>query len=153
MTAEHAVLGFYRSRRFHVTHPDGTDEDYGFDGHAMGAREFDINHYVLLAWKAKKLQWNHSEATAWASSATVTEQRGWRARFFDGEQWHREDDPTSADFHVPTEAIVSTLNRLAGQGWNVVHVSEDHGLYRGMDIADESFVTRIRYLLRRELPH
>ena len=37
-----------------------------------------------------------------------------------------------------------------GVGWTVAHVSEDRGVYLGADVPDESYVTRIRYLLIRD---
>jgi len=45
---------------------------------------------------------------------------------------------------LPLQAIVGVLDELAGEGWRVVHVSED----RGVDAAGErTIVTSLRYLL------
>jgi hypothetical protein len=47
----------------------------------------------------------------------------------------------------PVSIALQELNKLERQGWKIVHVSEDHGLYQGVDTADEAYLTRVRYLL------
>lgn len=57
-------------------------------------------------------------------------------------------DPTprpAPDF--PAEAAMRELDRLQGDGWNLVHVSEDRGRF-GEPTAEE-YVARVRYLLSR----
>ena len=52
----------------------------------------------------------------------------------------------------PIQGALSLLDQLDSDGWQVLHISEDHGLYRGADAQDESYPTRVRYLLRRPAP-
>jgi hypothetical protein len=47
------------------------------------------------------------------------------------------------------ESAMRELDRLEREGWTLVHVSEDHGLYAGADAVDEAYLTRVRYLLHR----
>lgn len=53
------------------------------------------------------------------------------------------------DWGYPVAAALAELDRLESQGWKIIHVSEDHGLYQGADANDEAYLTRVRYLLHR----
>ena len=49
----------------------------------------------------------------------------------------------------PIMRALAELERLQQDGWTLVHVSEDHGLYSGADAATEAYLSRVRYLLSR----
>jgi hypothetical protein len=68
----------------------------------------------------------------------------------DGSEREFEDGLEDWRFGAPLAGINHELNRLAADGWVVVSVSEDKGLYLGSDSRDESYPARIRYLLGRE---
>lgn len=55
-------------------------------------------------------------------------------------------------YGYPITFAQEQLNTMAASGWSVVHVSEDHGLYKGTDASDEAYPARVRYLLVREVP-
>jgi hypothetical protein len=144
---EHAILVFARYRRFHVTHPDGTDLELNYTGRRPSHGY--PNPYAEDAWKQKNPNWDFNACNSWAAQATVTETRGWEARWCDSAGWQTLNGKLAARFGAPVEATVSYLNSYAAAGWVVAHVSEDRGVYFGADVDDESFVTRIRYLLIR----
>jgi hypothetical protein len=56
---------------------------------------------------------------------------------------------TAGHWGYPVMEAMQLLERYAGQGWHLVGVSEDHGLYTGVDAPQETFLTRVRYLLAR----
>jgi hypothetical protein len=145
---EHAVLVFARYRRFRVTHADGTDLELNY----TGKRQPDgyPNLYAEEAWKQANPNWDLNACKSWTNAATVTEQRGWEALWCDSGGWQTLNGKLTSRFGVPIEATVSYLNKSAAAGWTVAHVSEDRGVYLGADVSDESYVTRIRYLLIRD---
>jgi hypothetical protein len=53
------------------------------------------------------------------------------------------------NYGLPVEEVLATLNTLAGEGWVVVQISEDRGLYQGIAANNDAWVTRARYLLAR----
>lgn len=80
-----------------------------------------------------------------------TEKRTWKAEFITG--LHSEAlkfDALTWSWGYPVAAAMNELDRLTQDGWKLVHVSEDHGLYAGADVSDEAFLTRVRYLLCSE---
>ncbi len=80
----------------------------------------------------------------------VAERVVWRASLFiDGE---RKDLPAvdSWAYGLPIESVLGVLNELAAEGWSVVQVSEDRGIYAGVTNNTDSAVTKARYLLVRE---
>ena len=68
----------------------------------------------------------------------------------DGSEREFEEGLDGWRFGAPLAGINRELNRLAADGWMVVSVSEDKGLYLGSDSPDESYPSRIRYLLGRD---
>jgi hypothetical protein len=75
--------------------------------------------------------------------------REWRAEFIvpaEVAEIPIENAPRRGWGFPITEAL-RELDRLEKQGWRIVHVSEDHGLYAGADTTDEAYLTRVRYLL------
>jgi hypothetical protein len=89
----------------------------------------------------------------WRRTAAVTVEpvTGWIAEFVDGEeQTDVELDATVWTQGFPAAAVAAALNQLGTEGWRVLHVSEDRGLYSGPHANSDAFVTRARYLLGRE---
>jgi len=52
----------------------------------------------------------------------------------------------------PTQFSLRQLDHLATEGWRLVHVSEDRGLYTGEHAGSESYPVRVRYLLETSAP-
>ncbi len=77
--------------------------------------------------------------------------RTWQASFVTDTDERPIDleSPLSWAWGFPIAASLRELNRLEREGWTLVHVSEDHGLYAGADATDEAYLTRVRYLLSR----
>jgi hypothetical protein len=76
------------------------------------------------------------------------DKRTWKAEFIRGERSELlVFDALDWSWGYPIAAAMRELDRLAREGWKLVHVSEDHGLYAGADAADEAYLTRVRYLL------
>lgn len=76
--------------------------------------------------------------------------RTWQAVFYTADQQTPLAVPEDSDYSwgFPIAFALGVLGRLAGEGWRLVHVSEDRGLYNGADAPDESYPTRVRYLLQ-----
>jgi len=90
------------------------------------------------------------EFVQWSSSCTK-EKRTWRAELITGSGITPLDVGTlNWNWGYPIAAAVRQLDLLEKQGWKLVHVSEDHGLYAGADTIDEAYLTRVRYLIRMD---
>lgn len=89
-------------------------------------------------WKSRT-GYKHEEMRGWVA---LDYRAGGHAERLDVEfdQWA---------YGLPLTTITTVLNDFSHHGWTVVSVAEDKGLYRGHDIKDESFPTRVRYLLSR----
>lgn len=147
---EHAILTFARYRRFQVTHPDGTDVRLEYTGKSAEPDGYNVSPYARAAWSQKNPTWNWDACRPWCKEATVTEARDWEVAWCDGNGWQRLDAELGAwHWGVPAQGIVTLLDRYTTEGWAVAHVSEDHGVYMGADVPEESYITRIRYLLIR----
>jgi hypothetical protein len=86
----------------------------------------------------------------WSAETTVSEGSIWEASWCDAGGTHKLDvDLGSPVGGIPVQGLVTLLDRYGAEGWRVLHVSEDRGVYQGTDVPDESYVTRIRYLLVR----
>lgn len=84
-----------------------------------------------------------------AEKGEVSERVIWTASLFiDGKQ---KDLPSFGwwVYGFPIESVLGVLNELAVEGWSVVQVSEDRGLYSGTTTDTDSAVTKARYLLVR----
>jgi hypothetical protein len=157
---DHAILIVARFRRFLVTHSDGTSEYFDYDGGEGGIPPGrSANHYAIQAWDRthppmglyKPNDPVRDARDAWLREAAVTEERGWEAAWCDSSGQSRLDVAVDTwHWGVPGPAIVTLLDRYGAEGWKVAHVSEDRGVYRGADVAEESYVTRVRYLLVRD---
>ena len=80
---------------------------------------------------------------------TKREVRQWRAELIslNGASEISLGEILRPDWGFPISEALRELDRLEKQGWRIVHVSEDHGLYAGADVPDEAYLTRVRYLL------
>ncbi len=54
-------------------------------------------------------------------------------------------------FGLPIENVLRVLNEIAAEGWYVVQVSEDRGIYAGETNRTAAAVTTARYLLARDV--
>lgn len=85
------------------------------------------------------------------SRGNTKEKRTWRAELVTGAGGTPvELGKLEWQWGYPIAAALRELDRLEKQGWKLVHVSEDHGLYSGADTNDEAYLTRVRYLLRMD---
>lgn len=85
------------------------------------------------------------------SRAVAVEFRGWGGTAYlpDGATERFSEDLGDWVYGAPLAGITRALNHFADEGWAVVSSSEDKGLYQGADARDESYPSRIRYLLGR----
>jgi len=76
--------------------------------------------------------------------------RTWRAELFvDGASLAIATPPdVDGAWGLPVDWVLAELEALERQGWTVLHVSEDRGIYAGRDCPEEALPTRVRYLLR-----
>lgn len=89
---------------------------------------------------------------AFEVSPEIKKSGAWDARLFlDGSQ-HSLPDIDSWSYFFPMESVTKTLNNLAEDGWSVVHVSEDRGLYSSEIVSNMSAPVAARYLLARDGP-
>ena len=88
-----------------------------------------------------------------STSAKASEQRIWVCSAFEADgKWKTVNvDLSDWWFGAPLKGITKTLNFFGSDGWSVVNSTEDKGLYTGTDAANESFPSRIRYLLQRPM--
>jgi hypothetical protein len=92
--------------------------------------------------------------TAWKAAQAMQpevlrEQRGWMATLYTPSG----SEPIMIDgewkYGWPETDIVNILNKTGADGWQVISVTEDKGLYSGHDASSESGPTAVRYLLAR----
>jgi hypothetical protein len=83
---------------------------------------------------------------------TAQERRVWQGWLLtaDGYELATEELTTWGGHAFPVQDALRQLDKLQQEGWRLVHVSEDHGLYQGVDVSDEAYLTRVRYLLERD---
>jgi hypothetical protein len=85
-----------------------------------------------------------------ASSRWRTE---WRATFFaDGMTRDLQVLAEEWVYGAPLEAILNVLNALGAAGWKLVTVTEDKGVYSGVESANSAAPVRLRYTLMRSRP-
>lgn len=76
----------------------------------------------------------------------------WAGQFFEGGTSPRPItvDAIDWEYGLPVEPILEALNSLLDEGWRLVHVSEDRGLYSNPGVVvNDSYPTRVRYLVER----
>ncbi len=79
----------------------------------------------------------------------VEQKRGWIGIAYhpDGREEQLAVDLLDWRYGAPLTGIAQILNKFSGQGWTVVSTSEDKGLYKGADAQQESYPSRMRFLL------
>lgn len=79
------------------------------------------------------------------------EKRSWKSRLITSTETIQIPEPDGLSWSdgAPSTWIAEKLDSFSKSGWNLIHVSEDHGLYQGADVPNESYPTRIRFLLQR----
>lgn len=87
----------------------------------------------------------------WVKGTSSKNVRSWTAGLVEGD---RETEieigvPQTWPCGMPAREIVQQLDVLAADGWKLINVSEDRGIYRGEDARTDSSPTTIRYLLQR----
>ena len=108
---------------------------------------------ALAAWDrshpAPRASTSYDDWLAHFAEETV---RTWRCELVHGDGRREQPDVVDQEWSwwgAPLVMIGAVLDRLADEGWSLVHVSEDRGLYVGADVQEESYPTRFRYLLTR----
>jgi hypothetical protein len=91
-----------------------------------------------------------AQFASWRDTIQIAELRTWAGRLFDrNENLPVDMGLPSSQFGYPIREALSCLDRLSADGWRIVHVSEDRGIYPENDPSGESGVTTVRYLLSR----
>jgi hypothetical protein len=87
---------------------------------------------------------------AWFKSKAM-DHRTWRADIVlsSGTTPVQLPEPLDWFWGFPSASVNKLLEDLELDGWKLVQVSEDHGLYAGTDAPNESFPSRVRYLLHK----
>jgi hypothetical protein len=91
---------------------------------------------------------------AWLAdhSVSLDRVRNWTALWAEaGTEVPLEVDLSAWRHGAPLAGIAAVLTSYATAGWDVVAVHEDRGLYDGADANEESYPTRMRYLLARDV--
>jgi hypothetical protein len=122
------------------------------DGTYLG--EATAEDFLAIVEKAalKKFPDPIHELLASGATGAVEKQVVWAAGLYLGGTFESLPAIWTWNFGLPIEDALRILNDLAAEGWRVVSVSEDRGIYRGATNQTDSAVTTVRYLLARELP-
>lgn len=117
-------------------------------------KQWHPHNAIVKAWHSLPLAQKNTfdqQLERWENGAEVEHDRGWRCYVVtsSGQASRRQVEMSNTWSGVPIETITTQLNELAADGWSVVAVSEDRGLYLGIDAHDESYPARMRYLLER----
>lgn len=133
----------------HVTFPDGHTEEFGADiqPQAAARQRFAKTH--------PKPADPPPPFAKWKSSLTVNDTRCWTGEWTGDGQTVTPPEFTKVfkwRYGIPMDEILAVLNRLASSGWVVVSVSEDRGVYAGVDTTNVSAPTAVRYLLENAEP-
>jgi hypothetical protein len=90
-----------------------------------------------------------SHYSKWRSGVQLTERRGWTATLYlDGETRKLALGQSAEDGDNPAAQVPGCLDKLAAEGWRVLHVSQDTQV--GPPPTFASRLTAIRFLLVRE---
>lgn len=154
ISMDYMHLVFTRVNVWRVTNGNVTAEVTGGD---IAEEPLAPHNAIVKAWHSLPLvQQNEfgQRLERWQEDAEAEHDRGWRCYVVDpsGEARRRQIEMSGTWSGVPLETITRQLNELAGDGWRVAAVSEDRGLYLGIDAHDESYPARLRYLLERPGP-
>lgn len=102
--------------------------------------------------QARVLVYNNARSAAGDDArARLSSRHTWEGELFLPTGREKLDiQPRQWRYGYPIEDVTPTLNRLAREGWEVMHVSEDRGLYLGADTHSDAWITKARYLLVRD---
>jgi hypothetical protein len=139
-------VGGLRKARFRIDEVRLGDEVFEVD--AGRAKAF-VDRKRAERCKARILQKPQSFDDWFKSLAK--EHRTWKADFIRSTLTEAMDLPIDVEYAwgFPSAAVNALLEKLADEGWRLIHVSEDRGLYRGEDAQNESAPTRARFLMER----
>jgi hypothetical protein len=134
-----------KEERVELRFPDGRAlELYPEEADEEIARRFVAEHRKPSPSTLTFEEW---VAGANASSRFRTE---WRATYF--AEGMSRDLQVLADewvYGAPLEAILTVLNGLGAAGWKLIAVTEDKGVYSGVESANSAAPVRLRYTLMR----
>jgi hypothetical protein len=88
----------------------------------------------------------------WAERAAPTSRwrTEWRATYFaDGMSRDLTVEADEWIYGAPLEAILNILNALGAAGWKLMTVTEDKGVYSGVESANSAAPVRLRYTFMR----
>lgn len=126
-----------------VTFPDGEETRF-----SAGATKIQIVGFIEA--RARNEFPDPDKEQAAEAQARVVKRPAWAAELFLEDSQRPLQDIYSWSYSFPMEAISRTLNELATEGWSVVHVSEDRGLYPATIASNVSAPVTVRYLLVRD---
>lgn len=133
------------SKKPTVTFPDGEAIQFGED-----TDRATIDEYIET--RARNEHPDPSRGN-FDVSVEIEESAAWGAELFIGGTRRRLPDIESWSYFFPMDSVAATLNDLAGEGWSVVHVSEDRGLYTSDIVQNMSAPVAARYMLVRSQPN
>jgi len=125
-----------------ITFPDGTD----------GVVDPEAAHdYITEEFQARfPRPTAPAQFADWREMVQIAELRTWAACLYrGGEQIPVDIGLPMAEFGYPIREVLTCLDRLATEGWRIVHVSEDRAGHHAPDgeLVGENGVSTVRYLL------
>lgn len=134
-----------KEERIELRFPDGrTLELYPEEADEEIARRFVAEH------RKPSLSTLTFEEWAQSAGAETRWRTEWRATFFaDGLSRDLQVLAEEWVYGAPLEAILNVLNGLGSAGWKLVTVTEDKGVYSGVESANSAAPVRLRYTLMR----
>jgi hypothetical protein len=123
-----------------IRFPDGSQSVVPLDA---------AEEYMVETFRSKHaLSGVESQFAGWRETVQLTELGNWMGRLYKGnESLPMELGLPAAQVDYPIGGVLSCLDRLSVDGWQVVHVSEDRGSYFGNDASSGYAVSTVRYLL------
>lgn len=127
-----------------ITFPDGTD----------GLADPAVAHdYITEEFQARfPPPTAPAQFADWREMVQIAELHTWAACLYQaGEQIPLDIGLPASEFGYPIREVLGCLDRLATDGWQIVHVSEDRAGHHAVDgeLAGENGVSTARYLLSR----
>ena len=128
-----------------LTFPDGSQESVASNAaDTLISQTYETKHPRPAPIDALYREWHNR------SFGGISKERIWVGFFLDGEsEVSVLEKGRKWTYGFPITEALGILNKLSSRGWDVMHVSEDRGLYTGEDAVNESSITTARFLLRR----
>ncbi|MBV9821848.1 MAG: hypothetical protein JO144_06345 [Actinobacteria bacterium] len=162
---QHAYVIFTRYRQDRLRFSDGSSLLYPLGtAHQVRDQLTQASRLPYEKWAAEQPRYlsARQRAEQWESYRNAVEQsspvpvgeaeevRGWRGYFFDATGSRELTDLIETEVGlVPAVEIAQALDSAASDGWQVVSVTEDKGLFSGFDTPREAGPVTIRILVRR----